>query len=75
MTDKSIDISDEVYKKIKDLKREDESVSSFILRLIDQEEKRNSLEDFKGVFETDSEEWEEIEKILYEDQIKINIFK
>ena len=69
MTDKSIDISEELYYKIKKLKRKDESVSSFILRLIDNEKKK-SIEDFMGVFEKDSKEWEEIEKILYEDRLK-----
>ena len=70
MTDKSIDISEELYKKIEDLKRKEESVSSFILRLIDEEEKKKSIEDFMGVFEKDSKEWEKIEKYLYADRLK-----
>ena len=65
MTQKTIDISEDVYKKIKDLKQKDESISNFILRLIN-EKKINLNEDLEGSFE----DWEKIEKILYEDRLK-----
>jgi predicted CopG family antitoxin len=67
MTHKTIDISEDVYKKITDLKQEEESISNFILRLIN-EKKINSNEDF----ESNIEDWEKIEKILYEDRLKSN---
>ncbi|MCJ7648200.1 MAG: antitoxin VapB family protein [Candidatus Lokiarchaeota archaeon] len=67
MTHKTIDISEDVYKKITDLKQEEESISNFILRLIN-EKKINSNEDL----ESNIEDWEKIEKILYEDRLKSN---
>lgn len=67
MTQKTIDISEDVYKKITDLKQKDESISNFILRLIN-EKKNNLNEDIEG----SSEDWEKIEKILYEDRLKSN---
>lgn len=67
MTHKTIDISEDVYKKITDLKQDEESISNFILRLIN-EKKINSNEDL----ESSIEDWEKIEKILYEDRLKSN---
>lgn len=75
MTQKTIDISEEVYKKLEKLKSKDESISNYILRLINEKEKSNSIEEFAGVFEEDSEEWEEIEKILYEDRLKSKSYR
>jgi len=68
MTQKTIDVSEDVYKKITDLKQKDESISNFILRLIN-EKKYNLNEDL----ESSSEDWEKIEKILYEDRLKSNV--
>ncbi len=68
MTQKTIDISEDVYKKITDLKQKDESISNFILRLIN-EKKNNLNEDLEG----NSEDWEKIEKILYKDRLKGNV--
>ena len=68
MTQKTIDISEDVYKKITDLKQKDESISNFILRLIN-EKKNNLNEDLEG----NSEDWEKIEKILYKDRLKSNV--
>ncbi len=70
MTHKTIDISENVYKKLEELKFKDESFSKLILRLIHKNEISNSIEEFAGAFEEDSEEWEQIEKILYEDRLK-----
>ena len=70
MTHKTIDISEDVYKKITDLKQKDESISNFILRLINEKKKKEILnEDLEG----NSEDWEKIEKILYEDRLKSNV--
>ena len=70
MTHKIIDISEEVYKKMTDFKQKDESISNFILRLIN-EKKINSNEDLEG----NTEDWEKIERILYEDRLKSNTFR
>ncbi len=58
-----------IFQK-KFIKNKDESFSKLILRLINKNEISNSIEEFAGVFEKDSEEWEQIEKILYEDRLK-----
>ncbi len=65
MTDKSIDISEEVYNKIKDLKRKEESVSDFLHRILN----KNYLDSQKELEEI-SKDWEKIEKYLYEDRLK-----
>ncbi len=75
MTNKSIDISKEVYKKLEELKLKDESFSKLIHRLINKNEISNSIEEFAGAFEEDSEEWEQIEKILYEDRLKSKSYR
>jgi len=70
MTDKTIDISEDVYKKLMDLKSENESISNLILRLINEDKKSDSIEEFAGIFKEDSDEWEEIERILYEERLR-----
>ena len=65
MTNKSIDISEEVYNKIKNLKHKKESISDFILRIINKKNLKSN-EEFKDI----SEDWEKIEKYLYEDRLK-----
>jgi len=75
MTQKTIDISEEVYKKITELKLKNESISNFILRLINEKKTTNSIEEFAGAFEEDSEEWEKIEKILYENRLKSKSYR
>lgn len=65
MTHKSIDISEEIYNKIKDLKLKDESVSDFLHRILDINNSKSNKE-----LENISEDWEKIEKYLYEDRLK-----
>ena len=65
MTNKSIDISKEVYNKINNLKHKEESISDFILRIINKNNLKSNEE-----FEEISEDWEKIEKYLYEDRLK-----
>lgn len=65
MTNKSIDISEEVYNKIKDLKHKEEAISDFILRILNTNNLKSNEE-----FEELSEDWEKIEKYLYEDHLK-----
>ena len=63
MTDKSINISEEVYNKIKNLKRKEESVSDFLNRIINS----NNFKSYKEIEEI-SQDWEKIEKFLYNDR-------
>ena len=65
MTDKSIDISEDLYNKLKHLKSKEESISDFILRLIKEKDKYV----YQG-FNSAAKEWERIEKILYEERLK-----
>lgn len=71
MTQK-IDISEEAYKKLLELKKNNESFSKLILRIINEKEKEkiNAIEEIAGAFEEDSEEWEKIEKFLYAERLK-----
>jgi predicted CopG family antitoxin len=69
MTQK-INISEEAYKKLLELKKNNESFSKLILRIINEKEKISSIEEFAGAFEEDSEEWEKIEKFLYAERLK-----
>ena len=70
MTHKSIDIPEEIYNKLLTLKQEDESLADFIQRLIEKPEVDASIEDFAGIFKEDSEEWEHIESLIYEQRLK-----
>ena len=70
MTHKSIELPEEIYDKILMLKREDESLTDFIIHLIEKPDKNASIEDFAGIFKEDSEEWEHIESLLYEQRLK-----
>ncbi len=65
MTKKNVSLTQEAYEKLKALKKESESFSQLILRLIAKKEKQD-IKDFAGAFEENSEEWEKIEKELYE---------
>ena len=70
MTHKSIELPEEIYDKILMLKREDESLTDFIIRLIEKPDKNASIEDYAGIFKEDSEEWEHIESLIYEQRLK-----
>ena len=48
----------------------DESISNFISRVINKKENLNSMEKFSGTFESNSEEWEEIEISIYKYRLK-----
>ena len=64
MTQKTVSLSEEAYEKLRLAKKEGESFSHVILRLIERETNLNVL-DFAGAFEETSDEWETIEKELY----------
>ena len=66
MTHKSIEIPEEIYNRLLLLKQEDESLADFIIRLIENPDKNASIEEYAGIFKEDSEEWERIESLLYE---------
>jgi len=70
MTHKSIELPEEIYDKLLMLKREDESLTDVIIRLIEKPDKNASIEDFAGIFKEDSEKWEHIESLLYEQRLK-----
>ena len=70
MTHKSIDIPEEIYNKLLMLKEDDESLADFIKRLIEKPDKDTSIEDFAGILKEDTEEWEQIESLIYEQRLK-----
>jgi len=65
MTQKTVSLSEEAYEKLRRAKKEGESFSQLILRLIDRRTDLPILE-FAGAFEESSKEWELIEKQIYE---------
>ena len=70
MIHKTIEVSEDVYKKLLELKNANESISNLILRLINEDKKSDSIEEFAGVFKEQSDEWEKIERILYEERLR-----
>ncbi len=55
MTYKTIDIFKEINIKLMELKPKDESILNIIIRLINKKEISNSIEEFDGALEEDSE--------------------
>ena len=70
MTYKTIEIPEEIYNKLLMLKHKDESLSEFITHLLEKPDKSSSIEDFAGIYKEDSEEWENIESLFYEQRSK-----
>ena len=64
MTQKTVSLSEEAYEKLRRVKKEGESFSQVILRLIERDANAGIL-DFAGAFEEGSKEWETIEKEIY----------
>ena len=61
MTQKTISLNEEAYKRLKDLKRKKESYSDLILRLCTSQEKTRKEDfilKFIGVFKEDAGNWE-----------------
>ena len=71
MTQKTISLPEEVYNKLKARKKTKESFPDLILRLLneDTKEEEKSIESFFGAFDEDSDEWEDIEKRLYNNRL------
>jgi len=64
---------DDIYFKLKAKKGENETFPQLILRLLHEEEvrsKRHEIMDLAGAFGENSEEWDRIEKELYEDRLR-----
>lgn len=70
MTDRTINLPEHVYDDIMELKDKNESISDFIARLIKKKQHKKSITQFAGIFEDSSEEWEKIEKKLYDDRLR-----
>ncbi|TFG18811.1 MAG: antitoxin [Promethearchaeota archaeon] len=64
MTQKTVSLSEEAYEKLRRVKKEGESFSQVIIRLIKRDENVSVL-DFAGSFSEGSKEWESIEKEIY----------
>ncbi len=70
MTHRTIDIPEHIYNQLLELKKKNESVSDFISRLIKKKKNKKSIKEFAGIFQNSSEEWEQIEKTLYDDRLR-----
>ena len=73
MTQKTISLPEEIYFKLKEKKKKNETFPDLISRLIDEDnvrEKKHVIMDLAGAFGEDSDEWEKIEKELYEDRLR-----
>lgn len=67
---KTISLPDDVYKKLKEEKKDDESFAQLILRLLKKEVTQSQIEPLAGVFAKEADEWAEIEKTLYSDRLR-----
>ena len=73
MTQKTISLPEDLYFKLKAKKKKAETFPDLISRLIeetDRKEKTHKIMDLAGAFGDDSNEWEKIEKELYEDRLR-----
>ena len=70
MTHRTIDLPEQIYKELMALKQEDETLSEVISRLIKKGKTSKSIKKFAGIFQNSSEEWESLEKTLYEDRLR-----
>lgn len=75
MTQKTISIPEDLYEKLKSKKQKNETFPDLINRLLEEQEKKeeqHTIMDLAGALDDDSDEWEEITKILYEDRLRPN---
>ena len=73
MTQKTLSLPEELYDRLKAKKGKKETFPDLIRRLISEEEKHKTshqIEDLKGAFGDNSEEWEDIEKMIYEERLE-----
>jgi predicted CopG family antitoxin len=70
MTQKTLSLPADVYERLKRMRENDESYGDLVMRLINEHEKKTeglSIESFAGsLSDEDSEDWGEIEKIIYQ---------
>jgi predicted CopG family antitoxin len=70
MTQKTISLPDEVYNDLKGEKREDESFAQEIERLLGRKKKAKNIHKLAGIWKESADEWDQIEKGIYEDRIQ-----
>ena len=72
MANKTISIPEDLYNRLKARKKPKESFPELIARIIDEQDelKKKDISWFFGIFGQDSNEWDEIEKKIYEDRLK-----
>ena len=70
MTQRTISLPDEIYNDLKDEKREDESFAQEIQRLLGRKKKAQNLHKLAGIWKDSGDEWDRIEKEIYEDRIQ-----
>ena len=68
MTQKTISLSVRAYNELRKEKKKDESFSKTIIRILKNRNQSN-IKSLAGAFNNNSEEWGNIEKILYDNRI------
>ena len=71
MSQKTISLSIEAFNKLKKEKKENESYSKTVLRILGDRDNSDIME-LAGAFNENSDEWEKIEKTLYQNRIDEN---
>lgn len=69
---KVISLSEEAYKTLKTIKGNN-SFSELVVELVNERPKKKSIKEFFGVFKENTDEWEKINKKLYEDRKKFKL--
>jgi len=66
MTQKTISLNEKTFRMLKKLKKENESYSDLIMRLIKLQDPftNDPLLEFAGLFSEDTDLWDEIEKTI-----------
>jgi predicted CopG family antitoxin len=72
MTVKTIAVPESLYEKLKARKKPKETFSDLITRLLDEDEckGKHDISDLFGILGEDDDEWDEIEKQIYDDRLK-----
>jgi predicted CopG family antitoxin len=74
MTQKTISLPEELYLKLKQKKGNSETFPELLERLLGEEESRENrhkIKDLEGAFGEESDEWEQINKELYNDRLRL----
>ena len=72
MTQKTIALPEELYDRLKTRKKKNETFPELIQRLLMEEEKNKmdrNIDDLEGAFGDTSEEWDSIEKEIYQNRL------